>query len=88
MTNGSRPEEIAGALANLNVAKADQENARVSLERTKNLAQAKVVSSQLLDDAQARYDQTVAKVASLQKTYELVQLGPRVEQVDAVRGQI
>ena len=88
MTNGSRPEEIAGALANLNVAKADQENARVSLERTRNLAQAKVVSSQLLDDAQARYDQAVAKAASLQKTYELVTLGPRVEQIDAVRGQI
>jgi HlyD family secretion protein len=88
MTNGSRPEEIAGALANLNVAKADQENARITLERTKNLAQAKVVSSQLLDDAQARYDQTAAKVASLEKTYELVKLGPRIEQIDAVRGQI
>ena len=88
MTNGSRPEEIAGAQANLNVAKADQENARVSLERTKHLAEAKVVSSQLMDDAQARYDQTVAKVASLEKTFELVKLGPRVEQMDAVRGQI
>src|SRR5260370_30022267 len=88
MTNGSRPEEIAGALANLNVAKADQENDRIPLERTKNRAQAKVVASQLLDDAQARYDQTAAKVASLEKTYELVKLGPRVEQMDAMRGQI
>ena len=51
MTNGSRPEEIAAALANLNVAKTDLENARVTLERTKNLAAAKVLSSQALDDA-------------------------------------
>jgi HlyD family secretion protein len=88
MTNGSRPEEIAGALANLNVAKTDLENARVTLERTKNLAAAKVLSSQALDDANARYDQAIAKVASLEKTYELVKLGPRIEQIDAVRGQI
>jgi HlyD family secretion protein len=88
MTNGSRPEEIDGALANLNVAKTDLENARVTLERTKNLAAAKVLSSQALDDANARYDQAIAKVASLEKTYELVKLGPRIEQIDAVRGQI
>jgi HlyD family secretion protein len=37
LNNGSRPEEIAAAQANLNQAKADQENARVTLERTRNL---------------------------------------------------
>src|SRR6266446_6773890 len=88
MLNGSRPEEIAGALANLNVAKADLENARITLERTKNLTAAKVLSRQALDDAQARYDSAAAKVVSLEKTYDLLKLGPRVEQIDAVRGQI
>jgi HlyD family secretion protein len=88
MTNGSRPEEVAGAAANLNVAKTDLENARVTLDRTKNLTAAKVMSTQALDDAQARYDSAIAKVASLQKVFELVRLGPRVEQMDAVRGQI
>src|SRR5438876_4618252 len=88
MLNGSRPEEIAGGLANLNVAKADLENARITLERTKNLTAAKVLSRQALDDAQARYDSAVAKVVSLEKTYDLLKLGPRIEQIDAVRGQI
>src|SRR5262245_51208040 len=88
MENGSRPEEIAGALANLNVAKADLENARVTLERTRNLTASKVLSRQALDDAQARYDSQQARVASLEKTYDLVKLGPRIEQIDAVRGQI
>src|SRR5262249_8938738 len=46
------------------------------------------LSRQALDDAQARYDSSIAKVASLEKTYELVRLGPRIEQIDAVRGQI
>jgi HlyD family secretion protein len=88
LVNGSRPEEVSAALANLNVARADLENARVTLSRTKDLAAAKVMSTQALDDAQARYDQGVAKVASLQKTYDLVKLGPRQEQIDAARGQV
>src|SRR6266849_5691308 len=88
MENGSRPEEIAGALANLNAAKADLENARITLQRTKDLAAQKVLSRQALDDAQARYDSAQAKVASLEKTHELTRLGPRIEQIDAVRGQL
>jgi HlyD family secretion protein len=88
LENGSRPEEIAGAQANLNVAKADLENARINLARTRELADAKVLARQQLDDAQARYDQAQAKVVSLEKTYDLVRIGPRIEQVDAVRGQI
>src|SRR5436190_1340274 len=41
LQNGSRPEEIAGAQANLNVTRADLENARINLARIKELADAK-----------------------------------------------
>src|SRR5258708_11293022 len=61
MLNGSRPEEIAGGLANLNVAKADLENARITLERTKNLTAAKGLFRQALDAAQARPDSAGAQ---------------------------
>ena len=44
--------------------------------------------SRSLDDAQARYDSAVAKLNSLQKAYELVKLGPRQEEIDALRGQV
>ena len=88
LEHGSRPEEIAQAMANLNSAKADLENARVSLERTRKLVSQAVMSQQNLDDAQARYDSAVAKVNSLQKAYDLVKLGPRQEQIDAMRGQV
>lgn len=88
LQNGSRPEEVAQALANLNVAKADLENARVSLERTRKLVQQGVLAQQALDDSQARYDQAAAKVVSLQKTYELVKIGPRQEDIAAARGQV
>lgn len=88
LVNGSRPEEVAQAKANLDVAKADLENARLNLDRIKPLENSGVMSRQNLDDAQARYDSALAKMASLQKTYELVRLGPRREQIDAMRGQV
>ena len=85
---GSRPQEIAVAKSNVEVAKADLGNARVNLERTRKLVAEKVAAQQALDDAQARYDSQEARVASLEKTYELVQLGPRQEQIDSMRGEI
>jgi len=86
--HGSRPEEIAEALANLNSARADLQNAKVSLERARNTVGEKLGSQQSLDDAQSRYDGAVHKVDSLQKSYELVKLGPRQEEIDALRGQV
>jgi HlyD family secretion protein len=86
--NGSRPEEVAQASANLEVAKSDLDNAKVTLERTKHLLQEQVISRQSLDDAQARYDSAAHRVNALQKAYELVKIGPRKEQIDALRGQV
>jgi len=86
--HGSRPEEVAQALANVSSAKADLENANVTLERTRKLVAENVGPRQSLDDAQARYDSAVAKLNALQKSYELVKLGPRQEEIDALRGQV
>ena len=86
--HGSRPEEIAQALANVESAKADLENARVTLDRNRGLVREKVAPQQSLDDAQARYDSAVHKVNALQKTYELVKIGPRQEEIDSLRGQV
>jgi HlyD family secretion protein len=88
LQNGSRPEEIAKAKADLDSAVADLTNAKVTLDRTRPLVQNGVLARQTLDDAQARYDGQVAKVASMERTYDLAKLGPRHEQIDAVRGQI
>jgi HlyD family secretion protein len=86
--HGSRPEEVAQALANLNSAKADLENAKVTLDRARGLVAENVAPRQQLDDAQARYDGAVHKVTSLEKTWELLKLGPRQEEIDALRGQV
>ncbi|HEY2016452.1 MAG TPA: efflux RND transporter periplasmic adaptor subunit [Bryobacteraceae bacterium] len=86
--HGSRPEEVAQAQANLDSAKADLDNAKVSLERVKSQISEGLVAKQSVDDAQARYDSAVHKVNSLLKSYELVKLGPRQEEVDSLRGQV
>jgi len=86
--HGSRPEEIAQAKANVDSAKADLDNAKVTLDRNRNLVAEGVAPKQQLDDAQSRYDAAVQKVNALQKTYELVKIGPRVEQIDSLRGQV
>jgi len=88
LVNGSRPEEIAAAKANLEQARADLENARRSLERTRQLVSENVLSQQALDDAIARHESQTARAQSLEKTYELVHIGPRPEVLDQARGQI
>ncbi len=86
--HGSRPEEVAKAKAEVDQARADQENARITLERSRDLVAQQILPQQTLDDAKARYDSMAAKVASLERAYELVRLGPRQEQIDALRAQV
>jgi HlyD family secretion protein len=88
LRNGSRPEEIAAARANWEQAKAALENARVTLERTRKLVQEGVLSKQALDDGESRYQGEAARVASLERAYELAKLGPRAELKQQVEGSI
>ncbi|HBY64389.1 MAG TPA: efflux RND transporter periplasmic adaptor subunit, partial [Solibacterales bacterium] len=88
LLNGSRPEEIEVARANVNQGKAELQNAQVNLDRTRKLVAEGVFARQQLDDAVARFDSQAARVAALERTFELVKIGPRQEQIAAVRGQI
>jgi HlyD family secretion protein len=85
---GSRPEEVARAKAEVETGRADLENARVTLERTRRLVEQGVLSNQAYDDAKARYDAQAARVVSLERSYELIRIGPRKEQIDSMRGQV
>ena len=85
---GSRPEEVARANAEVEEARANLANAKVNLERTRKLAAEGVMAKQALDDAQSRFDRDAARVSAIEKTYDLTRIGPRKEQIDAVRGQL
>ena len=86
--NGSRPEEVQRAAADVEQARADMVNARVQLDRTRRLVEERVEAKQRLDDAQGRYDAAEARLRSVERTLELAKLGPRKESIDQVRGQI
>jgi HlyD family secretion protein len=86
--NGSRPEEVAKARADLDNARANETNAKVTLDRTRKLVDQGVLSKQSLDDAQAKFDSAAAQTLSFQRTFDLVKLGPRKEDIDAARGLV
>ena len=85
---GSRPEEIERARATLEEAKADLARLKLDLERAKELAEAGVIAAQEHDRIQEQYNAQAARVEAFDRAYELVRIGPRSEEIDAVRGQV
>ena len=84
LRNGSRPEEIAQARANVESAKADLVNAQRQYERLKNAADlsgGRAVRQQDVDAAKATLEVAVAKLAVNQKAFDLAVLGPRKEDI-------
>ena len=88
MHNGSRPEEIAQARANLESAKVDAANARRHNERFSKLAGSGAVSKEDLDNSKAALDVAEAKVAVNQKTLDLLVIGPRKEDIAQAEAQL
>jgi HlyD family secretion protein len=84
LRNGSRPEEIAQARANVDSAKADLVNSQRQYDRLKNAAEisaGKAVRQQDVDIAKAALQVAEAKVAVNQKSLDLAVLGPRKEDI-------
>jgi HlyD family secretion protein len=79
--NGTRPEEIAQAIANLASAKADAANARRQYERLKNLTKVSAASQEDADNAEASLDVADAKLIVQQQNVALAVLGPRQEEI-------
>jgi len=88
LQNGSRPEEVQQATANLDEARANLNDAKASLDRTKPLVAAGVYSHQQLDDAQSKYDAALQHMQSLEKAFRLVHIGPRQEEIESARGAV
>jgi HlyD family secretion protein len=96
MHRGSRPEEKAQALANVESAKADLVKARQTYERLQKLSavrlnsgsEVRAVSQEDLDNAKAALDVAEAKRAVNEKARELVFAGPRREDVAQAEAQL
>ena len=85
---GSRPQEILAARAAVEQAQADTKNAALTLKRTKELVEQKVDSQAQLDNAQAQYDMANARLSTAQENYNLVKIGPRIEDINYGRAQV
>jgi HlyD family secretion protein len=88
LQHGSRPEEVQQAQHNLDEAQATLVNDKLTLDRTKELGAAGVVSKQALDDATAKFESDQQRVNSLQKAFQLMKIGPRAEEIDRAKGAL
>ncbi|MGB8985790.1 MAG: efflux RND transporter periplasmic adaptor subunit [Candidatus Sulfotelmatobacter sp.] len=88
LEHGSRPEEIQETQHNLDEARATLVNDKLTLDRTKELSSAGVVSRQALDDATAKFDSDQQRVNSLDKAFQLMKIGPRPEEIARARGSV
>src|SRR6202049_4912264 len=88
LQNGSRPEEIQQAQHNLDEARATLLNDKLTLDRTRDLANQGVVSKQSFDDATAKFESDQPRVNSLERTFQLSKLGPRKEEIARARGAL
>ncbi|HUK02637.1 MAG TPA: efflux RND transporter periplasmic adaptor subunit [Steroidobacteraceae bacterium] len=84
LRHGSRPEEIAQARANVELAAADAQSAHARFERMQALfmsSSGRAVSRQDVDDASAAADVAAARLTVNRKALELAIAGPRREDV-------
>lgn len=91
LENGSRPEEIAQAQANVSAAKVDANLARQELARLQNISQGtqgRAVSKQDIDRAEARLEIAMAQLESRRKARDLVIAGPRQEDIAQAKAQL
>jgi HlyD family secretion protein len=88
LENGSRPEEIDQARANVNSASADLTNARLNYARLKKSAGGGASSQQDLDTAKAAFEVAEARLRVNQKSLDLAVIGPRKEDIAEARATL
>lgn len=85
---GNRPEEIAQAEATVKEREATVANAKVSFERADQLLKRAVGTQKAHDDAQAAFREAEARLNSARQALRVMQIGSRVEDIDAARAQL
>jgi HlyD family secretion protein len=88
LRNGSRPEEVAQAEANLAAAEAEAVNARAQYERRQRLGASSTISVQEVDTARAAAEVADAQVEVSRRALDLVVAGPRAETVAGAEAQL
>lgn len=88
LENGSRPQEIEVAQADVERYQAELEIAQQTLDRQVRLLQRGAVAQQDVDDAQATHDVAKARLLAARKQLDLVLAGPRWEDIKEARARL
>ena len=88
LENGTRPQEIDQARANVNAAKADLTNSRLNYERLKKSAGGGATSQQDMDTAKSAMEVAEAKLDVNQKALDSALIGPRKEDIAEARATL
>ena len=88
LENGTRPEEVGRAKADVDTATAELQAANARVERTRAAAESKAISAIELEEATFRQKAQESRVAALTEMYQMLSRGPRKEQIDAQRGLV
>jgi HlyD family secretion protein len=88
LETGSRHQEIESAKAALARAKAEQQRAQADWERAQSLYKDKDISTARYDEAKAQFESAQAQLQQATEQFDLVQEGPRKEDIDAARAQV
>jgi len=85
---GSRRQEIESAKAALARAKAEQQRAQADWERAQSLYKDKDISTARYDEAKAQFESAQAQLQQATEHFDLVQEGPRKEDIDGAKAQV
>lgn len=90
LKNGTRPEEVAQARADVASARADADFATQQLKRLRDIEQTsgEAVSQQDLDNAGSRHKVALAQLENRRKALRLAVIGPRKEDVARAKAQL
>ena len=88
LQHGSRRQEIESARAALARAKAEQQRAQADWERAQILYRDKDISTARYDEAKAHFESAQAQFKQAAEQFDLVQEGPRKEDIEAARAQV
>ena len=88
LRNGARPQEKLDARAAVDAAASELDRARKDWERAQTLHRNDDISTAQFDQYRNRFESAQAMLKQAQEREALVLAGPRVEQVNAQRGQV
>ncbi len=88
LLDGSRPQEIAQARAQVNDLKALQQQARRDFERAQKLIEKEDISQSQFDQFKAKLDSITAQLQNAEQRLNLIVEGPRKTDIEAARANV